>query len=179
MKYLSYYLIAAFLLPAFLYAQDKHSFIGAEACGVCHKTEKQGSQLSIWKNSAHSKAFDVLKTAEADAIAKKKGFETAAVKTEACLKCHVSGYNTDASLLGKKFKMEDGVQCETCHGAGSDYKDMKIMKNRELAVKNGMKVFDKIEDLCVKCHNEESPTYKPLDVAAAWDKIKHDVPVKK
>jgi hypothetical protein len=179
MKYSGYYLIAALLFPALLFSQDKFSYIGAEACGMCHKTEKQGSQLSIWKKSAHAKAFETLKTEKADKIAKEKGFDTPAAKTKECLECHASGFSADASIEGKKFKVEDGVQCETCHGPGSEYKDMKIMKNRELAIKNGMKVYDKMEDLCVQCHNKKSPTYKPIDVAEAWKKIEHNVPAAK
>lgn len=154
----------------------KHGYIGVDACTMCHKTEKQGKQLDIWKNSAHSKAYQTLLTAEADKIAKEKGFDTPAAKTEACLKCHASGYNVDASLLGKKFKIEDGVQCETCHGPGSDYKDMKVMKDRELAIKNGLVIYENYKELCVKCHNSESPTYKEINFEEAWEKIKHPVP---
>lgn len=156
----------------------KHGYIGVEACGMCHKTEKQGKQLDIWKNSAHAKAYQTLLTKEADEIAKEKGYETPAAKTEACLKCHASGYDVDESLIGKKFKIEDGVQCETCHGPGSDYKDMKIMKSREESIKNGLIVYDDYEDLCVKCHNPESPTYKEINFEEAWEKIKHPVPNK-
>lgn len=179
MKYIIIYVAAVFLLPALLYSQEKFGYVGVETCTMCHKTEKQGSQLSIWQKSEHSKAYEVLKTAEADKIAKDNGFNTPAAKTEACLSCHVSGYNADATLLGKKFKMEDGVQCETCHGPGSAYKDMKIMKDRELSVKNGLKVYEKVEELCVKCHNEKSPTFKKMDFATAWEKIKHPTPGKK
>ncbi len=171
--------IVLFLLLAGFNLQDeskKHGYIGVEACGMCHKTDKQGKQLDIWKNSAHAKAYQTLLTEEADRIAKEKGFETPAVKTEACLKCHASGYDVDASLIGKKFKIEDGVQCETCHGPGSDYKDMKIMKNREEAIKNGLIVYEDYKELCAKCHNPESPTYKEINFEEAWEKIKHPVP---
>ncbi len=156
--------------------QKKHGYIGVDACVMCHKTEKQGKQLDIWKNSGHAKAYQTLLTEEADKIAKDNGFETPAAKTEACLKCHASGYDVDASLLGKKFKIEDGVQCETCHGPGSDYKDMKIMKDRSLAIKNGLIVYEDYKELCVKCHNSESPTYKEINFEEAWEKIKHPVP---
>lgn len=154
----------------------KHGYIGAEACAMCHKTEKQGKQFDIWKNSPHAKAYQTLLTEEADKIAKEKGFDTPAAKTEACLKCHASGYDVDASLIGKKFKVEDGVQCETCHGPGSDYKDMKIMKDRETAMKNGLIIYENYQELCVKCHNPESPTYKEMNFDEAWEKIKHPVP---
>jgi excinuclease UvrABC ATPase subunit len=172
-----YYFFILFLFPlTSALAQGNFTYIGAEACGMCHKTEKQGSQLTIWQNSAHAKAFETLKTEEADRIAMEKGFNEPAAKTWECLKCHVTGFNLDATMLGKKFKVEDGVQCETCHGPGSAYKDMKVMKDRNLAIEKGLIVHDKLEDFCISCHNEESPTYVEMDFNEAWEKIRHDVP---
>ncbi|GAB4299101.1 MAG: hypothetical protein Kow0098_25250 [Ignavibacteriaceae bacterium] len=174
-------LIVTFLLVPFLssLAQEKtFSYIGTEACGMCHKSEKQGQQLSIWKNSKHAQAYNTLKTEKADEIAKNAGYETPAAETEACLKCHVSGYNVDPSLLGKKFKIEDGVQCETCHGPGSEYKSMKIMKSREESIANGLIVHENLEDFCTNCHNNESPTFVEFNFAEQWEKIKHPVPEK-
>ncbi len=169
-------LAAVFSMVGF--AQNGHAFVGAKTCGMCHKSEKQGSQLKIWEESKHSKAFETLKTAKADELAKAKGFNTPAAETPECLKCHVSGYGVDASLLGKKFNMEDGVQCETCHGPGEDYKSKKIMENKDEAIKNGLKVPEKIEDFCINCHNAESPTYVDFNFAEMWDKIKHTIPKK-
>jgi hypothetical protein len=157
----------------------KHSFIGVEPCSMCHKTETQGKQLDIWKNSKHALAYQVLTSTKADSIAKTKGFSTPASKTEACLKCHASGYNTNASLIGKKFKIEDGVQCETCHGPGSDYKAPAIMKNREESIKNGLIVHQDGEAYCKSCHNNESPTFQSFNYQEAWNLIKHPVPNKK
>jgi mono/diheme cytochrome c family protein len=155
----------------------KHGFVGAEVCGMCHKSEKQGKQLDIWKASKHAQAYKTLLTDEANKIAKDKGFATPAAKTDACLKCHTSGSNVDASLIGAKYKVEDGVQCETCHGAGADYKAMKIMKDKTLAAQNGLKLHEDFKALCVTCHNADSPTYKGApDVTAMWDKIKHTIP---
>ena len=176
-------LIVLFLVPAIL-AQEtdiKHAFVGAETCSMCHKTEKHGKQFDIWKASVHSKAYETLKTAEADSIAKAKGLSTNAILSEACLKCHVSGYNINASLKTAKFKMEDGVQCETCHGAGADYKSLKVMKDIKVAEKNGLRVFKTDEErvaLCKECHNSESPTFdsSKSDFSEMWNKIKHDIP---
>lgn len=156
-----------------------HGYVGVEVCAPCHKTDKQGKQFEIWQNSPHAKAFKTLQTKEADEIAKTKGFKTPAAETEACLKCHVSGYNVDKALLGAKFKMADGVQCETCHGPGSDYKNVKVMKDRTVAAQNGLKLYEKPEELCVTCHNSESPTAKKFEFAAMWEKIKHTIPVEK
>ena len=54
-------------------SQTGNTYVGVESCGMCHKTEKQGSQLSIWQKSAHAKAFETLMTDKANQIAKEKG----------------------------------------------------------------------------------------------------------
>ena len=170
-------LISLIALPFFfISAQTEHGYVGSSTCGMCHKSEKQGSQLSIWQGSNHANAYLALQTEKADQIAKEKGFSTKAVETPECLKCHASGYNVDAKLIGEKFKVEEGVQCETCHGPGSDYKSKKVMENKEEAIKNGLMIYDKIEDFCIGCHNAESPTYVEFNFEESWAKIKHTVP---
>jgi len=155
-------------------AQAGHAYAGVKTCGMCHKTEKQGSQLSIWEASKHSKAYVTLTTAAANDIAKAKGFATPAAETPDCLKCHaIAG---DAKAL-----VTDGVQCEICHGAGADYKGLTVMKNEAQAVAAGLIAFpDKaaVEAKCKTCHNSSSPTAKAFNFGEAWDKIKHPVPPK-
>ncbi|MGE5399089.1 MAG: multiheme c-type cytochrome [Ignavibacteriales bacterium] len=157
----------------------KYGYVGVEKCGMCHKSEKQGKQLTIWQESKHSQAFKTLQTQTADSIAAAKGFKTKAAETEACLKCHTSGYNVEASLKGPKFKVEDGVQCETCHGAGSEYQALKVMKNREEAISKGLIVHTEKEKFCTGCHNSESPTFVGFDYDKYWAKISHMVPKEK
>lgn len=166
------------ILAGYSFGQDKkaNSFIGTDACGMCHKTEKQGKQLDIWKNSKHAEAFKTLQSENADKIAADLGHKTPAAETEACLKCHASGYNVDKALVGEKFKIEDGVQCETCHGAGSNYKSLKIMKNKKESIANGLVMHEKTEDFCTSCHNPESPTFTEFKFAEMWEKIKHPTP---
>jgi excinuclease UvrABC ATPase subunit len=166
----------AIVLAPLAFSLAQNSFVGVKTCGMCHKSEKAGNQLGIWENSKHSKAYEVLLTDEANKIASEKGFTTKAAETPECLKCHTSGSDVDASLLGTKFNIEQGVQCETCHGAGSEYKSKKVMEDKELAVKNGLMLYENTEDLCITCHNAESPTATEFNFAESWEKIKHSKP---
>ena len=75
-----------------------------------------------------------------------------------------------------KFKIEDEVQCETCHGPGSDYKSKKVMKDKKVAIEKGLLMYDNPEELCVKCHNEEGPHFKGFNFEERWAKIKHRKP---
>ena len=170
------FLVGAFLCTPLFFTLAQPSYVGVKSCGMCHKSEKSGQQLSIWEGSKHSKAFEVLLSDEANKIATEKGFTTKASETPECLKCHATGYNVDASKLEKNFQIEQGVQCETCHGPGSDYKSKKIMENKEEAIAKGLKIYDKPEDLCITCHNAESPTMTEFNFAESWAKIKHNKP---
>lgn len=178
MKYTKIALTLALMVMFAATSFAQNEFVGVKTCGMCHKA-KTGDQLKIWENSAHAKAFEVLKSDEAKKIAEKKGLGDPSTEA-ACLKCHVTAYNADASLLGKKYDKEDGVGCESCHGAGSEYKSNKTMKDHAAAVAAGMTDFSaegSAETHCKTCHNEESPTFKGFVFAEKWEKIKH--PTKK
>ncbi|MFH1195626.1 MAG: cytochrome c family protein [bacterium] len=158
----------------------KFGFEGAEKCGMCHKKDADGAQLIKWQKSKHANAYKTLLSEEANKISMEK-YGKKAVEAEECLKCHASGYDVDKALLGKKFKVEDGVQCETCHGPGSEYQAMKVMKVREDAVKNGLHVWKdeaEIEKMCLTCHNSESPTFKEFKFKEQYAQIVHNNPTK-
>ncbi len=175
-------LVIVFAAFSFKFAEFAHpagtfKYVGATTCvGACHKTDAQGKQLDIWQNSKHSQAFKTLQTPEADKIAKDKGFTTPAVETPACLKCHVLGKDMDPTEFEDTFKKEDGVQCETCHGAGSEYKKLAIMKDKEKAKENGLIVHGDGAAFCTGCHNSESPTFKSFNYDEMWAKIVHKKP---
>lgn len=161
-------------------AQEKseYKYVGIKICAACHKTEKQGKQLDIWQKSKHAEAYKTLTTAKANEIAKAKGLTKPAAESAECLQCHAT---TETKLVEKGFDMKDGVQCETCHGPGSAYKTITIMKDKAKAVAAGMTEYKDdaaIEQQCKTCHNEKSPTYKEFKFNEMWKKIKHPVPKK-
>lgn len=172
-------LLFCFVLSSSITAQD-FQYIGSKKCGMCHKSAKQGEQLKIWEGSAHAKAYETLKSAKADEIAKGKGLGKA-VEAKECLQCHVTGYGKDAKMFAKSYSMEDGIQCEACHGPGSEYKSMKTMKDHASAVAAGLTDFKDdaaIEAYCKTCHNDKSPTAKEFKFKEMWAKIAHPIPSK-
>ena len=152
-----------------------HTYTGAKACGMCHKTAKQGGQFGIWEKTKHAQAYTTLTTKAANDIAKAKGFTTPAAETPTCLKCH-------AIVGDAKADVKDGVQCEVCHGPGSDYKSLTVMKDQAKSVAAGLRLYkDKaaMEKQCRTCHNEMSPTtFKAFNFDERWAKIQHPVPKK-
>jgi hypothetical protein len=156
-----------------LFSQD-FTYISAGKCKICHKSEKQGRQYPIWEESQHFKSFAALSSPDAAARAKEMSVANPAESPE-CFKCHAPLYEKAPDLK------EEGITCEVCHGPGSAYKKLKIMKSREESVKNGLTVFDtpeKRKGWCLSCHNHKDAHGKAFDVEASWEKIKHPVPEK-
>jgi hypothetical protein len=169
MKTMKLLLIVFFVVPIIVIGQNK--YVGVKSCSPCHKNEKKGNQFGVWQKSKHAEAMKTLSTDTAQAIAKIKGLKTNPAESKECLECHA--ITTDAKLT------PDGVQCEICHGAGSAYKNMAVMKDKAKAIKAGLIEFKDdaaIEKKCRSCHNEKSPTFKHFDFKEMWAKIKHPIP---
>ena len=137
----------------------KFTYVGAEKCKICHK-----AQYEAWSATKHAKAFDVLKPEEQ-------------AKPE-CTKCHVTGATAEGTAL-------NNVQCEACHGAGSEYKKLTIMNKakwaadpvayKKMAVEAGL-VYP-VEANCVKCHTKEgNANFKEFTFATMKGKV-HPVKV--
>ncbi|OGH61664.1 MAG: hypothetical protein A3G34_15860 [Candidatus Lindowbacteria bacterium RIFCSPLOWO2_12_FULL_62_27] len=144
---------------------------------MCHKSDAKGNQLKHWQESKHAKAYEMLASKEAKDLAAKVGVKGDPQKAPECLKCHTAGFGADAALLGEKFKIEDGVQCERCHGAGADYAKVPIMKDRAKSVANGLII--PTEAMCRQCHNETAPRMgdrAEFNFKEAWKKIAHPRP---
>lgn len=166
-KVLFYSLVLSVLTAGSIFSQAK--YIGAKMCGACHKGEKGKNVYEKWTSSDHAKAFETLKGEKAKQIAAKMGISDAST-SDKCLSCHVTHGGNGAGI-----KKEEGVTCEACHGAGSEYKSKAVMENRTEAVKKGLILGKNDAELCKKCHNPKSPTYKPFDYNKKWNAVKHPI----
>ncbi len=157
--------------------QSDFKYVGANTCaGSCHRSEAQGNQYGIWEETKHARAFQTLQTTKADSIAKAGGYITPAAETPNCIKCHTLGRDfNDSEFLGS-FDLYQGVQCESCHGPGSEYRKLEVMKDPELSSAKGLIVHMEKEKFCINCHNPESPTYFEFDFDPMWEMIAHPKP---
>ena len=150
-----------------------HKYIGTKTCGMCHNSELKGRMYDAWDTTKHATAYATLASAEAKTIAEEMGIEDAQ-QDSTCLRCHVTGYGLPAT---DKYSVEEGVTCEACHGPGEHYDDIRVMTKPDLYEQNGMIVPD--EELCITCHNQESPTYKEFKFKDAFKLIEHRTPERK
>lgn len=179
LKFMLLLTISVFFLAGEISAQSAKAFnfTGAAGCKKCHRSKKSGAQYKVWAKMKHAQAFASLATPEAQKIAKEKGIANAQ-KADACLKCHVTAFGVAAERLGKKYSIEEGVGCESCHGPGSAYSKKKVKK----AIVAGKTKPESVgllkvtKETCVKCHNDESPTFKAFDFEKAKEKIAHPRP---
>ena len=187
MKKHIFHVIVVFLLyicaiNLFSQEQKSISYVGVRNCN-CHNSLSRGKQIDIWKQSRHSNAYKSLMTDSATIIANNKGLKTSANNSNECIVCHTTG---SEDYITKNFPVEEGVICESCHGAASLWRNIHKRWNRKAdAIEAGQILISLndytkpiIEQGCRKCHNESSPTYKEFDFDEYWAKINHPTPQK-
>jgi len=165
------FIVIGIILLTNLFGQE-FSYVGSSKCRICHKTEKQGKQYVIWESQKHSKAYSALSSPDAAPKAQEMGVENPADSPE-CLRCHGPLYEKAPELKG------EGVTCEICHGPGSAYKKLSVMKDHAESVKNGKAEYgspEVIKTKCFSCH--ENAHGMSFDFESSWEKIKHPVPEK-
>ncbi len=159
------------LVTAFAYAltfgqeKSRYQYIGSAACAECHGEDAIGNQFAIWLKSPHSKAYTILGTKAALAIAKKAGVSKPQEDLK-CLKCHTTG-GGESSVTAK-----EGVGCEACHGPGSEYSQPSVhvdYTSRENGYRRalqagmypvrGIKALKFREKLCLSCHVKTRPCF--------------------
>lgn len=140
-------------------------FMGPGSCSSsnCHGDIKPRNSSNVlqneyttWsKHDRHSKAYLTLLNQDSKTIASNLGI-TDASKAPLCLSCHAT-YVEEASQKGERFRLEDGVACESCHGAANGWLKTHAETGTTHAdnVKNGLTdlvPLDARASLCLSCH---------------------------
>ncbi|NIM99209.1 MAG: hypothetical protein GTO24_14350 [candidate division Zixibacteria bacterium] len=152
----------------------EHAYVGATKCKMCHNTATWGKIYDKWAATKHAAAYTALAGEKAQTVAKNLKIEDPQ-KSEKCLVCHVAGYQASAKLKGEKYSMEEGVTCEVCHGPAGDYlKSHNKKDNEKQAIADGL--VKPTEELCVACHNKQSPTFEGFKYEEAIKLVEHHKP---
>ena len=133
-------------------------YIGAKKCKACHI-----KQFKSWQKTTMADSFENLKPGVNADAKKKAGLDADKDYTHdaGCLKCHTTGYGKPGGFTS----IEDtpklaGVQCESCHGPGSAYRDL-MKKNKKYKIAEakaqGLVVPSEDEAGCMACHGEGNP----------------------
>ncbi|MBW2542013.1 MAG: cytochrome c family protein [Deltaproteobacteria bacterium] len=178
-------LALALLLAKSAFADEGHDFVGYQKCKTCHQKEAIGNQFGVWLESRHAKAYETLGTEKAKKWGAEAGVDNPQTD-DRCIKCHSTAHGVPNERVSNKFDRTAGVQCESCHGAGKDYRKKKIMMDREKAIAKGLII--PTAELCTGCHNDESPAWDEkaytladgstsgFDFEQAVKKIAHPIP---
>jgi len=155
----------------------EHAYVGSAKCKMCHNTPAWGKIYDKWAATKHATAYATLANEQSKGIAKGLKIEDAQ-KSAKCLVCHVTGYEAPAKLKGEKLTLEKGVGCEACHGPAGDYLTSHIKKDKALAKADGLiKPTEALsKQLCEKCHNQQSPTFKEFKYKEAIKLVEHHKP---
>jgi len=147
-----------FLLAAPLAAQQGQ-FVGVASCANsgCHgstlplqSSRVLQNEYYTWLNSdRHARAYNVLFNDLSARIVRNMHLKKKAYQETLCLDCHST--NVPASKVAVRIDPEDGVQCETCHGAAGGWRaeHTEAGWTHEQSVARGM--ID-LRDLRVRAH---------------------------
>jgi YVTN family beta-propeller protein len=155
--------VVSFVGVAFTWQQSRESvYVGESVCRQCHHLVGDRNQFNPWRLSKHAKAYAALSMPEAEQIAALSGLDAPPHENPICLGCHTTAYDVEEWELDETFRYEDGVQCERCHGPGSEYIDADVMIDRERAMLAGLRKPE--ESDCLVCHKEKGSHIAVLDV---------------
>lgn len=151
-------------------AQSLPYQVSAQNLGVvnCASSLCHGS-ISPWKDShvlqneyvtwsrvdKHARAYRVLFNEQSQRIIRNLGLKNPAHEEKLCLDCHA--HNVAPALRGDRFKLEDGVSCEACHGPSGRWLKSHVENGatHEQNLANGMFPTGNAVQrakLCLSCH---------------------------
>ena len=155
-------LALALLASSVSAAPDQHLGVGSCSNAVCHGAVVPKptpalplNEYVIWSaRDAHAKAYETLTSARSKAIASALGLPDATT-AGICLDCHTD--NAPVAKRGPTFQLNDGVGCESCHGAASRWIDSHAQQGRSHAENLALGMEDLVDprarvERCLDCH---------------------------
>lgn len=158
---------------------DGRMHLGVVSCAssVCHGSTIPQSGTRIPQNEyvtwslhdRHRRAYETLLSDDSERLARNLGL-TSAHEEEVCLNCHAD--NIPQDLRGKRFRIEDGVGCEACHGGAQNYIAEHSIANSSMKdkVTKGLYQTDLPDlrgKLCLSCHLGTTRKFASHDIMGA------------
>ncbi len=115
----------------------------------------QNEYITWSRHDRHARAYLTLQSADSKRIANNLGIGDPS-KEPRCLTCH-SIYSGQNPPNGDRFRVEDGVSCEACHGAAGDYLKSHAVTGTSHTenVANGLTDLSNLKTratVCLSCH---------------------------
>jgi len=124
-------------------------YVGQDVCLDCHR-DSHRDDFSLLYLARHARAYAALEQPESREIARLSGIDSDPVASPICLGCHATAADVEDWERDEAFAISDGVQCERCHGPGSEYSPAEIMADPEAARASGLRI--PTESDCLVCH---------------------------
>ncbi|MGZ7079934.1 MAG: multiheme c-type cytochrome [Thermoanaerobaculia bacterium] len=140
-------------------------YLGVASCANsgCHGSTQplnasrvlQNEYYTWLNNDRHAQAYNILFNARSARIVKNMRLRDKAYREKICLDCHST--NVTGEKVGGHIDLEDGVQCEACHGPASGWRDEHTQAGwkHEQSVERGMRDLrapSTRADECLVCH---------------------------
>jgi hypothetical protein len=167
---------------------DRHRgrhFVGVGGCSAsnCHGGDgtrgSLGSEYSIWiQEDKHAEAFSVLYNETSQRMARLLKLDKPAHQAALCLNCHAPQNDppfASSDAHGSLSALLDGVSCEACHGAASDWLGPHVRRDwadksddekAELGFRSTKNLWERGKT-CADCHVGEAGRDVNHDLYAA------------
>ena len=177
-------------------SNPKASFVGSQACMICHNDH--GNSWQVYAGSKHSHAYAALEN-----IAKKPSLRNFDPE---CIRCHTVGYDYNSGFVDTvKTPQLINVGCESCHGPGSQhvsnplnkkfalelspwktngegqlpsvdklkayYEEKDRVKQQKILTPAEYQTMLRADRTCQTCHNQDNDPHFKFEVF--WPKVVH------
>ena len=162
-------LVATQALAQPLPYQSTHQTLGTVTCAssLCHGSVKlwkgsnvlQNEYLTWSRTDKHARAYNILLNERSKRIATNLGLKQPAHESKICLDCHAHVVPEDHR--GERFKITDGVTCESCHGPAEKWVKTHVEPVTSALAQHGKNIEDGMyptadavarAKLCMSCH---------------------------
>ncbi len=149
--------------------QSQHQTLGTVTCAssLCHGSVKLWKDSNVLQNEyltwsridKHARAYNILLNERSQRIAKNLGLPQPAHESKICLDCHA--HIVADNHKGERFKITDGVTCESCHGPAEKWVKTHVEPDNAPAAQHAKNLEDGMyptsdpaarAKLCMSCH---------------------------